>query len=635
MEKDVHNGRAKRSVREYCLTSHPREYALLVAGGDSSGKTRLVEDCTDKIIKKHKLAYVFVNIDLRSVANVTHLEQLITNNLRHTVDHARQFYNALSSTEGNDSNDDTETATKESFADKITATFNTTAGYPDAAVDYLSQLALNIIFIFDNIERCVLPPEIVFAHVEPLLKVANVIIISNEETLIKRVDNCKESASSYLDIKKKYIGWTVNVLLNTKPIFLSVVKEAIKDYNYKKAIIWRRNRILEIFALSQLKNLTILKRSIFEVGRILSLVDEEIHNNTKVIDELVEVFFVLYFEIASDNLTVEDIGPLLRQRQFDIDHNSTDEQQAKQQAIIEAQKRYRLDPIPFPVVKHLWIPFFETGSVDHAKVNRGLLETVYFINNESPPWRQIWHFINLEAVDLFEIYANIKGGIESLAFWDCGVIKHLAGVLFRLAKIQVIEMTENEILDLMIDYVNRLKGGRGEKSLTDPYREDANPALFFYGAYGLEYYAQDSLYFNAFCQHLDQVIYEEKHSVIVEKNYQILEDIEDLPTNLMGELIENKELTCPGVSYFPPEVFTDTFFRLSNADKIIVTDQLVFRLENLDLTCKRCQVEKKWFLDIIAALHTGKHMISKRLDLYCVKVLIEKLDAAYQYVDSQ
>ena len=181
------------------------------------------------------------------------------------------------------------------------------AGAAPALISSILKRSLNpdSTLIFDDLERCVVSPEDVLGAINSYVEHLDfrVVLIAHDEHL----------AGKFLQFKEKVIGQTLRVVPNTDAALARFMRE-IESGPARQFISSHERRIKEIFTLSSVGSLRILRHVVQDLARLFSCLDERHLKNSEAMLDLVATFVAFAVEVRFGRLSKSDLTKRRGQR---------------------------------------------------------------------------------------------------------------------------------------------------------------------------------------------------------------------------------------------------------------------------------------------------------------------------------
>ncbi len=237
--------------------------------------------------------------------------------------------------------------------------------------------------VFDDFERCKIEIDELLGYINYYVEHLDckVIILCNEETI---GDN-----KQYKSFKEKVIGHTFEILPNTTDAIVQFIN------NFDKSLIELINEniqlIVEIFQVSEKKNLRLLKQMFTDIKRFLSLIDNSFNQNknyNEFVKNLIAYFEIVYLEYKSGN---EDIKYFQNPPFYDKELEKVSASFGAKYNPLLSEYSILLSNVVLPI--HLIIEYLNNGTIDKELINRLLRNNKFFKSDkELRTWEKLWNW---------------------------------------------------------------------------------------------------------------------------------------------------------------------------------------------------------------------------------------------------
>ena len=183
-----------------------------------------------------------------------------------------------------------------------------TVGTQDVDFDERGNLAVGKLLVFDDLERCSIPIYDLMGYINQLVehRKFKAILIANEQEIHLSASGDNLPNSGYRRIKEKLIGRTFEVipeLATASEYFINDLPSGLTRNLIKE----NESVVTQIYENSKLKNLRLLRHSLWELDRLAETLKPEIKENKPLLTELLSIFLVYSFEVRSGNITPSEI----------------------------------------------------------------------------------------------------------------------------------------------------------------------------------------------------------------------------------------------------------------------------------------------------------------------------------------
>lgn len=343
------------------------------------------------------------------------------------------------------------------------------------------------ILIFDDLERCSIDKVDLLGYINNFVEHQSykVILIANEEEL--------EKTEKYTLIKEKLIGKTFEFISDASSAYDSFLGELENEKDIKEKILQKyKDKILEIFKKSQCNNLRILRQGLFDFERLYDLVFINHISKDKLIDEIIKIFFILVFEIKSgESCTFKkfqnDKGKawdkILKETlttNKKIEDENIEEKEKTVYEIISSKYDFLLENNMILTIER-WKEIIENSYIDIGKIDLELNESKYYFDENTPSWKKLTNYYNLEDIEFEELLKDIYKRFSQNEYKNYQQFKLVASMLLYFQEKKLLEIDYETLFDLIKENFNLLfeecsfdfkniffiKKSRGDRSYED------------------------------------------------------------------------------------------------------------------------------------------------------------------------
>lgn len=361
------------------------------------------------------------------------------------------------------------------------------------------------VIIFDDLERCQIDLEITLGAINKYIEhhKCRVIVICND----KKISLSKE----------KLFGLTLKVSPNINEAFEDFTKH--RDFELIKVKF--KDLILDIFKVSQIQSLRILKHTINDCLQLYSILENKHKNNENCMRELFSLFIAITLEVRNGELKEED----LRNRSERLNAFMFSKKKENTILSLDGIPKETKDEPPLPKIKfisdkYLSIPFQSNiisdkdlidaifnGNYNKDGIRNSINLTAYFLEEKSTPnWVIIYHFYNVDNEVLERAIEDLNKEFINRTITNSGDMLHMFHIKFMMSYFNQIPDSYSEIEKQCKDYINNLYALNKIEPIEinfDPYRDNRS-----YRGYG--FWTQDE-----YKSHSNQV---KEHLNIARKN---------------------------------------------------------------------------------------------------------------------
>lgn len=449
------------------------EYATLLTGEWGCGKTFFIKNYIEK--KSNDNRYNFIYVSLFGLKDISSVNDAIFEELHPILSHKSiKFAGGILKSAINfgfkfdligDTNQ--ETTAKIDLSKLINPFKNDTNNYN------------NLIFIFDDLERTLIPITEILGFINSICENRNVktIIIANEEEL----NEIDKNQKIYKKFKEKVIGKSFTIRNDNEEYWKSFKKSYHSKLKKYEVIINIIKSAFEEFGNRNYRNLIQTTEDYIEFIK-------EIKSNYLDNDEFI-VNLSLQFYILS----------LEYKKQHDMDSVLKSLKESKP----EYYYRLLFDKI-------IWEMIITSQYNAYNKLNELISSFPEFNIKEEESWRKLWHYKESSKDDFYSNLEDVKTKFISLEYKDIAIIIHVIGMLIFFIKNKLCnEISIEKIKETINDYIEEYK------DISQIQNLDYN---FHFNNTGLGYINEDDKDFIEAIKHLDEKLKEKKLTLEKEKN---------------------------------------------------------------------------------------------------------------------
>ncbi len=345
------------------------------------------------------------------------------------------------------------------------------------------NLDIDRILIFDDLERSNIVPKdlqgIINSYVEH--RGCRVIVIAHDNEVI----------TEFTKTKEKIIGQTIEIEPELKQAYESFTKEGTNN-----PLVRYTEDILNIFNVSRVGSLRILKHVIQDLGRLYSVLkelDQKYLKHEKATEELVRLFVALDLEIRAGNISKEAIlnrnedilslsGANLTDAAYAKKYRSTGHkinfnsiEQDKKSVLMKTDEKFNsVSLYSFLLSDEIIIKMLFGGLYQNKMLSKTLNDYPYFVElstpKEKPPWMTVIRFDVLEDGIVDKAIQEMDDQYQNRTVTVSGEMLHIFSLRMMLSEQGVIPDSFDEVEEGAKKYIDDLlEGGRlPPKELKDP-----------------------------------------------------------------------------------------------------------------------------------------------------------------------
>ena len=348
----------------------------------------------------------------------------------------------------------------------------------------------------------------------------NVVVVAHDENL----------QDAFKVAKEKVVGKTMRVEPDFDGAF-DYFNEGRSNRSEKVFMESKRKIISNVFDLSGVGSLRVLRHVLDDLIRIRKLLKRYHLDNDKAIDCLVANFAALSLEVRSGNLSR---GDLMNRREqhvtYLINKNKGGDEKSKFMEISE--KYVGLDLSSDIISEDVLISILIDGRFDKDKICGDLDASSFFVNEEEfPAWYKVIRFDKLEDDVVNKADAEMERQFASGEISDIGDMVHVFGLRMMKAYNRISNKTVSEVKEENIEYIRRLLA---EGALLP---KDHSGDSFWRAHLGIGFWVEDGYKdeFNEVLKFLDESREEAFQKNTPELLMSLYEDVQNDPLKFYGE----------------------------------------------------------------------------------------------------
>lgn len=449
------------------------EYATLLTGEWGCGKTFFIKNYIEK--KSNDNRYNFIYVSLFGLKDISSVNDAIFEELHPILSHKSiKFAGGILKSAINfgfkfdligDTNQ--ETTAKIDLSKLINPFKNDTNNYN------------NLIFIFDDLERTLIPITEILGFINSICENRNVktIIIANEEEL-NEIDKNKKI---YKKFKEKVIGKSFTIRNDNEEYWKSFKKSYHSKLKKYEVIINIIKSAFEEFGNRNYRNLIQTTEDYID---FIKEIDSSYLDNDEFIVNLSLQFYILSLEYKKQ-------------------HNIESVLKSLKESKPEYYYRLLFDKI-------IWEMIITSQYNSYNKLNELISSFPQFNIKEEESWRKLWHYKESSKDDFYSNLEDVKTKFISLEYKDIAIIIHVIGMLIFFIKNKLCnDISIEKIKETINDYIKEYK------DISQIQNLDYN---FHFNNTGLGYINEDDEDFIEAIKHLDEKLKEKKLTLEKEKN---------------------------------------------------------------------------------------------------------------------
>jgi hypothetical protein len=375
------------------------------------------------------------------------------------------------------------------------------------------------ILIFDDVERCSIKIIDLLGYINYFVEHQSyrVILIANEEEL--------EKTEKYKEIKEKLIGKTFEIPTDLEQAYDSFVKELHDE----KILINYKYNIIKVFEQSECNNLRLLRQGLFDYKRICNDVLEKHIAKKELIEDFTTYYFIFVFETRNGScLSIKSLTENSKNHWKKIITNQLAEYlKGDKDLSVEKDEAITVDTIYEKYKVHInqdiiinlstWQEIVEDSYIDSKKLNDEILQSEYYIDENTESWKRLWSYMDLTDLNFDEVFNDVFTNLNECKYDNLFQLMLISSTILKLKDLGLIENSEENILNVLKKQIDYLF----EKKLVDK-------SLVLHRGIAINNHSYDSLGFD-----IDFESYEKIKNYIENK---LLEEREKIFTGSYNEI---------------------------------------------------------------------------------------------------
>lgn len=315
------------------------------------------------------------------------------------------------------------------------------------------------VIIFDDLERCSIEIGDILGVINKYVEhhKCRVIVIAHDLKIQKELSEKEE----------KIFGQKIKIRPETEKAFAYFLKTC----NAPSAIQPIKDIIFNVFQASDCKSLRILKHTINDCARLISVLEYKHVNNSTVMEEIFILFTALIIQFRQSGLVEEDLQGLdnLSLMSALNERNGKEEDKPK---LILLKEKYAKCNINFNYESDLLnentlIDIIIHGYIEKNEIQKCINSSNHFKKeSEIRPWYKIIKFDTSEREYVEEAIIDMRNKIANMEITERGEILHSFNLLFMLSSANEIEESHTQLLNDAIRYIKKLQYNNKLPALT-------------------------------------------------------------------------------------------------------------------------------------------------------------------------
>lgn len=453
---------------------------------------------------------------------------------------------------------------------KSEATFE--GAIPEIEIPEFLKSTNGLVLIFDDLERCSIAISDILGYINYFVEhgECKVVILCNEEELLKKAGrDSLADADSYIRIKEKLVGRTFEVCPDVESAVAKFVGE-IDLESTRETIVKNLDVVKRTYADSEFKNLRHLRQGIFDLARLVEILDAKILKNSELLVDFIRYFLLLSFEIKSGEMAASDIPRIPSGLYASIAVKKETVEENFYSRLSKKHSGLSFHEMILPV--QLWQRIFTTGIYPNIEINQALLNSRYFSNSNQPHWVKLWNAFSLEDDEFSKILPRVDHDFKRKEFKVLGELKHVVSTLMMLSECGVYNESKDEILNKGVETLEAMR----TEGLLVPNVSKNPDFLSSTGYAGMGFHDVNSDHFLRFLEEsrrISKVAVGESYPGQSEAILQLMkEDTEDFASRLVHNNYKAAEFVgVPILSFINPADFVRAIASLNNEQMRVVS----------------------------------------------------------------
>lgn len=592
----------------YLALENPPEYAVLLRGDWGTGKSWFMKDFMDNHPNQK-----FLYVSLYGITSYKEIEDAFYEQLHPILSSkamkiGRKILTGVLKTTVKI---DLDGANK---GDDVTAT----ATLPDFVTSF-DKSAEDRALIFDDLERCSIKTPDIMGYINQYVENygLKVILLANEQELIKKTEEEKTDMNGYLRIKEKLIGKSFDINADLEAALGVFIGQTRTD-TMQRLLMKYKSLLMQAYNTGGYQNLRHLRQSVMDFDRFYDFLPTDMDLKKGLLEHLISLFFALSIEIRKGALVPEKIPQI-----FLLDYqmgNKTGEPTEMQ----KINRKYPVFGLYFQPLDHAFFAeFFKYGMLNAVEVERSIKNSSYYSEENKKPWFRLLEFELLEDADFTKnanlVWSEFAGGKIDNKY----VLMHVVGLFTYFSDKQLVSYTREEIFKLAKENVERLKT-EGKLLLNQHEMLETNHP-FSYVIYSIE-----DVHVLDFLNYFKKVVEAVQEEGLPTKAAKLLQDLKKNHSHFIIQLIisnspDNLYFQTPILAQIPINEFVEAYLSLPNASKYHFYDALEKRYDNGHFIIE-LQPEKDWWEQVSAKLASKKVTFEHKVTGKVLERAIAKID---------
>lgn len=441
------NSHVEESLNDYCSLPKPLQFAILLKGSWGCGKSWFINQYIEKL-KKRDNKKTLLYVSLYGVNNFSQIDEALF----------EQTHPQLSSKNA-------KIARKAVKSWLSIYRIHSELSLKDFLNTSIQDDSKYNLLVFDDLERCSIDIEDIFGYINNFVdsEYLTVVIVADEDKIYEKY----EKDGKYKKIKEKLIRKTFKV----SPDFQAALKsfiEQLKTEQTRKFLLDKINLIKALFNEGECKNIRIINQVILDFERVFKALPEKAQNKSELIEEILKLLVIFSIETASGILNPKDISQILQKineehrQKNDINTNKNNSGNPELKTpFIEMLSKYKniysfnFDGV-FPSLLW-WENFFDKGIVNKDVLEKEIVNSKYFQDENTPNWLKLWHYTRHSDEEFSDILHKVDSEYKDRKFEDIETIKYITGFFLMFSDVNLYSKSKPDIVKEAEKYIDDLK----------------------------------------------------------------------------------------------------------------------------------------------------------------------------------
>lgn len=434
----VVNAAIERFLAYYVDPTHPLDYAVLISGPWGSGKTHLIK----KFLGGTGAKPLYVS--LYGMTSVSQIEEEFYRQLHPILSHpGMELAGAV-----------TKGLLKGAFKIDLNGDGKDDGTVSPSIPDLDLRTGLDDprgrLLVFDDLERCRIPVGEVLGFINSYVEHEKLkaIIVANETKVM-------EGDDTYLEIKEKLIGQTLEVLPETEAAFTSFLA-LISDQQTRRFLEAHADVVLAVHAEGGRGNLRTLKHAMWDFEKLSRHFEQRHWDAPASMAKVLKGVLAVSMERRAGKMTEADLTRLVGSTFHRMFHKEATSQTTAADEIDARYKQIDFDDIVLPTGVIAGMLF--RGDVDGDAIRAGLDASSDFLQpSEQPLWHRA-HLTFFEDDDEADTVAmQVEEVFAARTVKDRGELMHLFGIRLWFSTLGLIDRDRQQVVDEGMTYIAALE----------------------------------------------------------------------------------------------------------------------------------------------------------------------------------